>query len=231
MNNADYVSIFDFLLIWFQPIIWMYFFYFKTTKLDRLAGFGMPTVILFVMFGYLLRFIIPSLDFLFADNPIFNLFVFYIILGLSFASYLMLIRNWHFPQAISISGLIVFIGSFYWESPYLITNAFLIGFELDWFLHIMGLFVVWFIASSIGWKTDRRSLLIVALGFVIATLFMLGWYVPSSLTLTAREWASIWNSPYYMADRAICTIIAFSAIKMKAPVWRKKKVDNIQNTT
>jgi hypothetical protein len=226
MNENDIISLFGFALIWVLPLFWMFFFYSKTIKLDRFAKIAMPIIMIWLVLIYLSKYFIPIINDAYVRYPMLTLNSFYIELGFMFAIYLMLFRKWHFPQAISISGLIVAIGSFYWQAPYLISNAFITGFQLDWILHITGLMFLWYIAKTTKWKTDKWTLLMVALGFAITIMFILGWYIPP--TIRANE--VVWNSAYYMFDRAICTIIAFLAIKKDAPVWRKVKVDNIQNT-
>jgi hypothetical protein len=227
MNTSDFYSLLDFTMVWLQPIFWMYFFYFKSKKLNNLMVVLMPVAIMLLGISYLLKGMIPFLNNVIQANPIITLFMFYIGVGFVFALYLMVVKKWDFPQAIAISVLVVFIGSHYWEVPYLITNAFILGFQLDWVLHLVSLMFVWFILKTTGWKTDKKSLGLIVLGLVIATLFMLGWYIPPSAN--ANE--TVWNTPYYMLDRLICTVIVFLAIKKDAPVWRKKKVDNIQNTS
>lgn len=230
MTFQDIMSIINFILIFFQPILWMYFFHYKSAKLDKLTSILMPVAMAVAPFiYYILLNLKISIDY---DptgrmlDPI-KLFVVYLELGFAFTLYLMLKKRWNFPQAASISVLLVFIGSYYWESPYLISNAFILGFEMDWFLHLLGLMFVWFIKDTVGWKTDKWTLIMVGLGFVSATIFMLGWYIPPD----TQAFGDVWNSPYYLADRIICTTIAFLAIKKEPVVWRKKKNDNNQNTS
>lgn len=221
MDWADFTSLFNFVAIWIQPIFWMFFFYSKTKKFDRIAKIAMPTTAIFLAVLYALKFFFPEVDGIYNTYPMFSLYSLYIVLGFSFATYLMASKQWKFPQAISISTLVTFIGGFYWQSPYLVSNAFILGFQLDWVLHLTGLMFVWFVANTTGWKTDKASLSAVALGFVITIVFMLGWYIPPNSP--AHDSYKIWNSPYYMLDRAVCTVIAFLAIKKTAPFWRKRK--------
>jgi len=207
MNTEDIRSLFFFTIFWVQPIWWMLFFHNRTKRLDSLSSILMVAITgLFIFLYY-----VPSGQQLLEQFASSRLIFVYLTIGLLMSNVLER-RGWHFPQAISISALVVFIGSFYWESPFLIKNALTTGFQSDWLLHITGLFMVWFIKDSIGWKTDKFSLGLVIVGFISATVFMLFWPVPLGVV-----GSDIWNSTYFMIDRMICTVITFLVIKKDIP--------------
>lgn len=208
---------FFFIIIWIQPIFWMVLFNFKTDKLDRLFK---PLVICLVATVVIIE-ANPSLRAnVYATLSSFKLMYLYSILGCVFTWYLMDVKKWHLPQALSISALAAFIGSFYWEAPYIIRNAILVGFEWDWLLHIMVIFLVWYIRNSVGWCRDRRKLILLTCGgFVVSIILMILNPVPvysdKSTTVVvwdAAHYAAVWNSAYYLMNRVICTTIIFILI-------------------
>lgn len=213
-----FYNIYPFVLLWVQPIWWMFFFHNKRTDLDKyFSKFAIGLALL----GSVLYLIPITRAFVFSTKPVVSLMVFYTTIGLVFTHILMFRYKWHLPQAMSMSALIVFIGSFYWESPYLIRNAFLLGPELDWVLHITGLMFFWYIKDTVGWKKDPITLVLVVFGFFMATVFMKFGPLPSPDPTKAYI---VWNSPYYLSDRLICTVIAFFAIKKKVPIVGLKRL-------
>lgn len=191
--------------MWMQPIFWMLFFHHKTTKLDK---FFKPLVA-FIFTSIIIIELIPSLrTTIYSVYPTIILLYLYALFGCIFSAYLMNVKKWHLPQALSISALVVFIGSFYWETPYIIRNAILVGFEWDWFLHIMGFFFVWYIRDSIGWCKNRKKLIVLTLiGLIFSTIIMI--LIPIAPSVVAPK---IWNSFPYFLNRIICTTIVFILI-------------------
>jgi len=194
-----------FTAVWVQPIFWMLFFHYKTDKLDRL--FKPLAICLFIVIVVIQ--LTPSLNALVYGVLVSaGLMFVYSILGCIFTWYLMDTKGWHLPQALSISALAGFIGSFYWEAPYIIRNAILVGFEWDWLLHIMVVFLVWYIKDSVGWCPDRRRLIyLTSIGLIISTVIMILDPIPPGVPLPAR-----WNSFHYLLNRVVCTIIIFMLI-------------------
>jgi len=194
-----------FIVVWIQPIFWMVFFNFKTDELDKLFK---PLAICLVAVAAIVE-LIPSLSAtvygVFATT---RLMFLYSILGCGFTWYLMDIKKWYVPQALSISALAVFIGSFYWEVPYIIRNAILVGFEWDWFLHGMVIFLVWYVKDNVGWCPDKRKLAyLVSVGLIVSVIVMLiDPIAPGALAPTK------WNDLHYLLNRAICTVIVFILI-------------------
>jgi len=194
-----------FIIIWVQPIFWMVLFKFKTNRLDTL--FKPFAICLFI--AVVAIELIPSLN-----TIVYNIFAssklvfLYSILGCVFTWYLMEYREWHFPQALSISALAVHISSYYWEAPYIIRNAILVGFEWDWFLHVMVIFLVWYIKDSVGWCPDRRRLVyLVSIGLIVSTIIMILYPIAPGVGASM-----IWNAPHYLLNRAVCSIIIFMLV-------------------
>ncbi len=183
----------------------MLFYHYKTDKLDRLFR---PFMICLFMIIAAIE-LVPSLNTLVYDIFASAKLVFlYSVLGGVFTWYLMDVREWHFPQALSISALVVHIGSYYWEVPYIIRNAILIGFEWDWVLHAMVIFLVWYIKDSVGWCPDRRRIIyLTSIGLIISTIIMILAPVPPGVSAAER-----WNAPHYLLNRVICTTIIFILI-------------------
>lgn len=191
-----------FIVIWIQPIFWMVLFNFKTDKLDRLFKPFAICLVVVVIAGFASSVNVPIRSI----YTTVRLMLLYSILGCVFTWYLMDTKKWHLPQALSISALAVFIGSFYWETPYLIRNAILTGFEWDWLLHIMVVFLVWYIRDSVGWCPDRRKLVyLTSIGLVISMIVMIIDPIPPGATAN-------WNAPHYLLNRAVCSIIIFILI-------------------
>lgn len=196
--------------IWLQPVVWMMVFYIKSTRLDH--ALKMLTI---VALGILaVSYLLPI------DWPIkylFNhLFILYGSLALIFALTLMKL-GWHAPQALSAGFLTAFVGSYLWETPYIIRNAFITGPQGDWFLHAVGLFYVYFMAGTVGWQVNRRSALLITCSLLVSTAFMLNWQIPP-LSSTSVVIPDLWNNDYWMLNRAIGTCITFMVIRKSPPV-------------
>ncbi len=207
-----------FIIIWIQPIFWMVLFNFKTDKLDRL--FKPFAICLFIVIAAIE--LIPSLN-----TPVYSAFAsiklmfLYSIIGGVFTWYLMDVKKWHLLQALSISALVANIGSFYWEAPYIIRNAILVGFEWDWFLHGMVIFLVWYIKDNVGWCSDRRRLIyLTGLGLLISTAIMILDPIAPGVIAPLK-----WNSFHYLFNRVVCSTIIFILIN-KDRVETKEEIDN-----
>jgi len=194
-----------FIVIWIQPIFWMVLFNFKTDRLDRLFK---PFAICLLITTAAIEFI-PSLNTL-----VYNMFAsaklvfLYSLLGCVFTWYLMNVKEWHLPQALSISALVVNIGSYYWEAPYIIRNAILVGFEWDWFLHVMVIFLVWYVRNSVGWTPNKRKLVyLTSIGLIISTVIMIIDPIPLGVIVATK-----WNAPLYLLNRTVCSTIIFVLI-------------------
>lgn len=194
-----------FAIIWIQPIFWMLFFHYKTKKLDKLF---VPSGISIFILMVAAKLFPPLTAVIFSISESAILLALYITLGYIFTWYLMYIKKWHLPQSLSISALATFIGSFYWEAAYIVRNAILIGFEWDWFLHILVFFYVWYIKDSVGWCPDKKKFIaLICTGHIVSILFMV--FNPVAPGMVAPE---MWNSPYYLLNRVICTTIIFILI-------------------
>jgi hypothetical protein len=195
-------------VMWYLPIVWMFLFQLKTSMYNKFFN-PLYKIFLCVFIVYVIFFISPS-------NNLY-LMMFYSFLGLTFVYYLVNYRKWNFPEAMSIGTVCTLIGSYYWESPFLVYNAITRGFELDWILHITGLFLFWFIWKSVGWNRDKKTLLVVFSGFILATGFMV-FGPPTGLNSNYV----VWNSLHFMTIRLICTLICFYAVNKSIPKEVKK---------
>ena len=204
-----------FIIIWIQPIFWMVFFTFKTDKLDRLFK---PFVICLFTAIVTITFT-PSLSTLvYRVYASAKLVFLYSMFGCVFSWYLMNVKEWHLPQALSISALVANIGSYYWEVPYLIRNAILVGFEWDWFLHGMVIFLIWFIKDNVGWCPNRRRLIcLTGIGLLISTAIMILDPIAPGVSAPMK-----WNAPHYLFNRVVCSIIVFMLIN-KDSIETKEK--------
>jgi hypothetical protein len=193
---------------WYLPVFWMFLFILRTGKYNYIYN---------ILYKLFLPFSIMYWCFFASTASALYLMMFYASLGLTFIYYLINIRKWNFPQAMSIGTICALIGSYYWEFPFLIYNAFTRGFELDWILHLTGLMFFWFVWKSVGWNKDRITLVVVSLGAILAICFM----VFGPITTMETDYV-IWNSLHFMTIRFICTLITFYAVNKSIPVVVKK---------
>ena len=136
------------------------------------------------------------------------LLMIYSLMGTALMLYLIKEKHWHYPQASAIGFLTIFIGSFYWEIPYNVRNAFITGFQLDWLLHLMWIFPVWYIYNTVGWIKDYNNLALwLSIGWLLSICVMVFDPIPYGCTEAAR-----WNSVLYMFNRIACSLIIFSLI-------------------
>jgi hypothetical protein len=200
------MGIFYFAAFWVQPLIWMPLWFVKTRKLD---DFARPLT-LTGLFAFLVGI---------SPNPslpdAIHLILFYYALGVGVATYLSVVKEWAYVRALSTAFMVVFAGSFYWEVPYILRNAALVGFEWDWMVHIIGIIPILFIKDYIGWNLNRRNLALVGVGLLISVAVMLVYPIAPG-TGTGVEW----NSPLYLFNRAACTLILFNAMNRD---WGKLK--------
>ena len=202
MISDDVLSVFYFAAFWVQPLIWMPLWFVKTRRFDRFL-----TPLLAVGYG-IIWFLLMNSG---ADALV--LIMFYYVMGSVLALFFM--KGLNLFRALSASFMIVFAGSFYWEIPYLVRNAALVGFEWDWIVHVIGIIPILFIRDYIGWNLTRRNVALLGVGVLISLCAM--WIMPIAPgTGTGAEW----NSPLYLFNRLACTLILFNAMNRD---WRKLK--------
>jgi len=190
-------------LVWVLPAFWMVLYSVKTKRLDFLVIFQVLIAAILLVF----EVYPPTQNAVVTLFPSWRLLTTYYVLCAVFTWILVVKYGWHYPQAISISALVAFVGSYYWEAPYLIRNAFITGPQWDWGLHLLVIFPIWFLTITVGWTRRLggygRWLLFLA-GLAIAAAFMVFNPVPYGVTST-----DVWDSAYYLADRAIACVIVF----------------------
>lgn len=194
-----------FIIIWVQPIFWMVLFNFKTNRLDTLFKPFAICLFIAVVAIELISSLSIAVYNIFASTKLMFL---YSILGCVFTWYLMEYKGWHFPQALSISALAVHIGSYYWEAPYIIRNAILVGFEWDWVLHAMVIFLALYIRDTVGWCPDKKKLIsLLGIGLIISMIVMILAPISPGVGTAVR-----WNAPLYLLNRVVCSTIIFILI-------------------
>lgn len=204
----DLVSLFVFFFVWVQPLFWMIFYHYKSKKLDRLINF-LPFICVvysIIMFREDITLLSHQLNF-----SSHRLYLLYGSMATIFTWYLMEFKQWHFPQAISISALVIFLASFYWEAPYLIRNAILTGPESAWVLHAFCVFPIWYIKDTVGWNPNLSRLTkmcIIAVGLIISTFFMNQYPVLESAITGVDEYV-LWDAPAYLFNRVVSSFIVF----------------------
>jgi len=206
----DLLNSFVMAAIWLQPVFWMMMFYIRTKKHDEVIKLFSLSALVVSASVYLIPINWPP------DYAFIPLFAVYGCLALIFALVLMGLR-WHAPQALSAGFLTAFVGSYFWEVPYIIRNALITGPTGDWFLHAIGLFYVYFMAGAVGWQLNIRSALLIIGGLAISTIFMLNWQVAPVSSASAYR-PDIWNNGYWMLNRIIGACIMFTIIRKSPPV-------------
>lgn len=196
----DFVSVFFMLAVWFQPVLWMRFYYVKTKRLDCLVPLQVISLWLLLH---------PNLDIFFKKHPILYTMAWYSSLGMLFSIWLQDRYKWHFPQALSVGILGSFIGSYLWEVPHLIRTASSTGL-FDWMLHGFGLLLVWFISTTVGWVSLSKGLPWISLSFAISVICML--LKPTATSIMSPMES---NSAIYVFNRIASTLIVFKLIKVK----------------
>jgi len=190
-------------LVWILPVFWMALYRVRRPTLNWLFQWQVYATISVVVME-----ILPQTHWVVVELfPSHRLLLTYTLLITAFTAYLVYGKGWNYLQAVSISALVAFVGSYYWEAPYLIRNAFITGPQWDWGLHVLVVFPLWFLTVTTGWTRAFGNLgrwVIFLVGLAVATLFLLGNPVPYGVIS-----AEVWDSPYYLVDRVICTSIAF----------------------
>ncbi len=207
----DIVSLFVFFFVWVQPVFWMFFFHVKTKKMDRLIGLLPFICVIYSIIMFRQDITILSHNLNFSSH---RLYLLYGVMVTIFTWYLMEFKQWHFPQAISISALAVFLASFYWEAPYLIRNALRTGPESAWILHLFSIFPLWYIKDSVGWNPNLsplKKLSIITVGLLVSTYFMNQYPVLPS-DLSGVDDYVLWDAPHFLFNRVVASFIVFLLI-------------------
>jgi hypothetical protein len=157
---------------------------------------------------------------LFSPQTTLYLVTFYGLIGLWFTAYLIMFKKWDFPQAFSIAVICTAIGTYFWEVPTIVYNLFTVGYEVDIFLQLVGFLFFFFILTSCGWKSDKKTILVAISGIVISILFL---YFRSPLPpAIGKNLSYYWNSPYFMTNRFISTLIVIYCVNKNKPMEKSK---------
>lgn len=181
-----------FILIWVSPGLFMVLFQYPTRKYDGYVG-------LFLIMSIL---IIPLSVLVYGIYPPTRLLLMYVC-ATSYLTYIInRVFDYPLPQAFSLSSMACLLSSFYWELPWLIRNAIIVGWEDDWIIHSLGLFFLWFLIKAVGFKKEVKSIFILLIVLAVSTVWMLYTNLPPGLNDPL-----IWNNYPFMAIR-ISSIIA-----------------------
>lgn len=194
MSQYPSIDIFYYVVVWWVPYLFMWLWFFRDNLLDwinlrliLIATFG-PAVAMLI-----LNVVMPDIFSYFSWMPLFTL---YGLMGLFFA-YDLRCRGWHVMRAFTAAAMCVYLGSFYWETPLILRNAFITGFENDWLAHLQGLVYLGFTSWFIGWKRMWP----LPLGLIIGSLAI---FLPTNLG---------WNTTPFLLIRGICTIIVYAMLR------------------
>jgi len=144
-----------------------------------------------------------------------RLIIAYGLIGVVFIFTMIYRYRWNYTQALPVATILVMAGSYYWEIPYLIRNAFLLGFEWDWILHVGG--IVPFIALFYLLGTEPRmytsyKIMFATVGVALSVLLMVVMPVPPG---PMPE--SVWDSYPYLLNRVVDTSILFIVFNTSTP--------------
>jgi hypothetical protein len=194
----DILSLVYFAANWVQPAIWANLISVKSHALDFTLRVGAVVALASYAPLYVGGFI--------AANPALNLYYFYAAVGVGL-SYLL---PWNYTKSLSVSALVVFTASLYWEIPIIVNNAIFRGFEWDWILHGLKLYFAFWLSDEVGWNVDPLGGALLFLGLALSWLW--GVMFPIVGAGTTAEW----NSLPYLAIRMICTLILFTMLRKEA---------------
>ena len=200
LSYGDFIDLVVFSALWIQPLFWMGVH--KRSYRDVPLG----GLILLASAASILALNLVLASSPVAVNDVFTLFSFYSVLGLLFSGLLVERYGWNFFKALSVGVMTVFAGSFYWEVPYLIRNAFITGPEKAWFWHLVSLIYASWVFRVVGIRRDVGvHLLLFGLG--VSVVYIL--FNPISPGVGGGE---VWNTWYYLSNRLICTLIVFLSL-------------------
>lgn len=203
---------------WLLPILMIFVYDIKTTKLNKI--YTTFYIIFMTLFISSLIFFIPQWILLFSTFNTLYLITFYGLISLTFAYYLIEFKEWDLPQASAISIIATCIGTFLWEVPTIVYNLFTRGYEIDIFLQLVVVMFFIFIYTKKGWRTDNKAKLAVILGLIVSMVFL---YFRSPIPPTVnRELSLYWNSPYFMTNRFISTMIVIYCVNKIKPMEKSK---------
>lgn len=213
MNAVDVMSIF---------IVSLPFYFLNTKKLNFLL---IPTLIAPMPLLMAQIFGQHTFDLLLSSQ---RLILMYGLVGVTMIYLLMRKYNWDYAQALPVSVLIVMAGSFYWEIPYLVRNAILVGFEWDWILHVSMIAALFAPFLLIG--TDKKMYTSYKIMYFVAGLAISMFYIVVLPVAPGVGGEEIWDSLPYLLNRAVCTGILFVILNVRVPpkvgvIFGKKEVN------
>jgi len=222
MNVGDLVGFLTYGVQWLFPVVMIFLYGYKTSKLNNFYQI-FYLHLLAVLFVYVIFMFIqhdmPYVFYLFSTYPTTYLMTFYGLICLAFTYYLIVVREWDFPQAFAISVICTSIGTFFWEIPTIIYNLFMVGYEVDIFLQLFVILFFIFVYGTCGWKSDRKTIFVFLFGVVISILFL---YFRPIMPQNISNESLYWNSPYFMINRFINTVIVLYCVSKNKPMEKSK---------
>lgn len=187
-----------FIAIWVSPPFFMVLYHYDTAKYNWINTL-IPVSLLFspISFIYAVR------------NPVFRLFFLYIYSTMFLTFFTRIYYNYNLTRALSVSAMSCLLASYYWEVPWLIRNAVIVGFETDWFLHLFGGFFVWFLYKNVGFKNSWKTGLALIFALGLSAYYMFYSQIPPFVTD-----ALVWNSKEFIFIRLVSIISIYFSLNL-----------------
>jgi hypothetical protein len=229
MDIIDFLAVFMYFVQWIFPAFMFFLYNYKTSIFNK----AYESIYLCFMLAsalFMLSAIYISYTFnIFTIYPTIYLVIFYGIISITFTYYLIAYRNWDFPQAFAVSIWCTVMGRYFWELPTIIYNLITIGNVVDILFQIIGLLFFFLIYITCGWKKDKKTMFAVLLGFIISILLL---YFRSPVPPKINsDIALYWNSPYFMINRFINTVIVLYCVNKSKPMEKSRTNVNNKNTS
>ena len=153
------------LLRWTQPIVWMLLMHRPIPKFNQFKPLYYSLIVVFIIFLYppwATKFSYPS-----------YLLMFYAAEWSIFTHYYQ--RKMLFNQAVSLSALVVFVGSFYWEIPAIIKHTVDIGLHRELVYRLFFIIVIYFLLQKTKPHLTIKSFVMLVSG-VLVSIIVLNFY-------------------------------------------------------
>jgi len=180
---------------WIQPLFWMILIEKKSSILDRFKN-----IYYLALPGFLL-FLYPPWDLKF-DYPAY-LLMFY---GTSWWIFTYLYtKQLGFTQAVSLSALMSFVGSFYWEIPAIIVHTYRIGLHWELYYRVFHVMIIWFLLESFDIPQTKKTIILLSLGLCMSCCVLIMYPNPNFVCWGRLEFWLTDPSPWiHLLNRIVC---------------------------
>ena len=190
----------NFIFVWVTPAFFMVLYEYDTPRYN-LWSRAIP---------YILLLSLPFTGVYYLIYPTIRPFALYGYITI-IATYMMCRVYWvNLPKAVSISAIACVLSSYYWELPWLVRNAVLVGYENDWILHLLGLVFLWFLVKFVGFKKTWG-----VAGRLLAVLALSTWYMIFTGIPPGASSARMWNGWGFMAIRTMSTATVMLSLDLE----------------